>query len=66
MNDESNWEILIERHLRGELNELEMETLTEILDSDPTKQEYFVQQTQWDTQIAEVIREGEYFNESDY
>ena len=65
MNDESNWEILIERHLRGELNELEMETLTEILDSDPTKQEYFVQQTQWDTQIAEVIREGEYFNESD-
>ena len=34
MNEENNWEELIDRHLRGELDEAEKEQLAELLDSD--------------------------------
>ena len=34
MNDKNEWEALIDRHLRGELNESEKEHLAELLDSD--------------------------------
>ena len=59
MSHHDDWEELIERHLRGELTESEMERLAELLDSDPSARKGFVEQVHWDTQLAEVVRDAE-------
>ncbi|MBI4658670.1 MAG: FecR domain-containing protein [Verrucomicrobia bacterium] len=56
MSDESDWHALIDRHLRGELNESEKERLAELLDSDSSARRDFVEHAQWDTRFAEVLR----------
>lgn len=58
MNDKNEWEELIDRHLRGELNEAEQERLAELLDSDATARKEFVEYVQWDTEMSEALREG--------
>jgi len=58
MSDAHDWQELIERHLRGELSESEKEHLAELLDSDAAARKDFVEQVQWDTRLAEVLREG--------
>ncbi|NQT38944.1 MAG: ankyrin repeat domain-containing protein [Planctomycetes bacterium] len=58
MSDANDRHELIERHLRGELSEAEKERLAELLDSDPSARKDFVEQVQWDTQLAEVLREN--------
>ena len=60
MNDNSDWEELIDRHLRGELDEHEKERLAEWLDSDAAARQEFVERVQWDTELSEVLREGEH------
>ncbi len=59
MSDAHNWHELIDRHLRGELSEAEQEQLAERLDSDSAAREDFVKQVQWDTQLAEVLKESD-------
>ena len=56
MSINQNWGELIERHLRGELTESEMEQLAEHLDSDPEARQLFVEEALWDTRMAEVLR----------
>ena len=56
MSTHDDWEELIERHLRGELTESEMEQLATRLDSDPAARQAFVQETLWDTRMAEALR----------
>ena len=58
MSDDSDWEELIDRHLRGELNESEKERLAKLLDSDSSARRDFVEHAQWDTRFAEVLRES--------
>ncbi len=58
MSDANDWHELIDRHLRGELSEPEKERLAELLDSDSSAREEFVQQVQWDTRFADVLRES--------
>lgn len=58
MSDAHDWQELIDRHLRGELSELEQERLAELLDSDAAARKDFVEQVQWDTRLAEVLRES--------
>jgi len=58
MSDADDWHELIDRHLRGELSESEKERLAELLDSDSAARKDFVEQVQWDTRLAEVLREG--------
>ncbi len=58
MSDARDWQELIDRHLRGELSESEKERLAELLDSDVAARKDFVEQVQWDTRLAEVLREG--------
>jgi len=58
MSTHDNWEELIERHLRGELTESEMEHLAERLDSDPAARQSFVDEALWETRVAEVLRGG--------
>ena len=58
MSDAHDWQELIERHLRGELSESEQERLAELLDSDAAARKDFVEQVQWDTRLAEVLRES--------
>ena len=48
---------MIDRHLRGELDEAEKERLARLLNSDPSAQKDFVEQIWWDTQLTEVLRE---------
>ena len=57
MNDKNNWEELIDRHLRGELDEAEKEQLAELLDSDAAARQEFVEHVQWDTEMSEALRE---------
>lgn len=57
MNEQPEWEELIDRHLRGELDESEKERLAERLDSDTSAREHFVEQVSWDTRMAEGLRE---------
>ncbi len=57
MSDAHDWQELIDRHLRGELSESEQERLAELLDSDAAARKDFVEQVQWDTRLAEVLRE---------
>ena len=52
MNTGSDWEELIERHLRDELTEAEMEQLARQLDSDPEARRQFVQEAHWDTSLG--------------
>ena len=56
MSDDRNWEELIDRHLRGELTELEKERLAELLDRDSSARRDFVEHAQWDTRLADVLR----------
>ncbi len=56
MSTNQNWEELIERHLRGELTESEMEQLAEHLDSNSDARQLFVEEALWDTRMAEVLR----------
>ena len=58
MSDAHDWQELIDRHLRGELSESEQERLAELLDSDAAARKDFVEQVQWDTRFAEVLRES--------
>ncbi len=58
MIDKNEFEELIERHLRGELDEPEKEQLAALLDSDPDARRQFVEQVHWDTQFAETLRES--------
>ena len=58
MSDEHDWRELIDRHLRGELNESEKERLAKLLDSDAEARKDFVEQVQWDTRLAEVLRDS--------
>ena len=61
MNDQGNCELsdLIDRHLRGELSESEIESLAQMLDSDASARRDFVEQVEWDTGIAKVLRESD-------
>ena len=56
MNEKNEWEDLIERHLRGELEESEKECLAELLDSDVEVRRAFVEYAQWDTEFSDVLR----------
>ncbi|MGB0599704.1 MAG: FecR family protein [Rubripirellula sp.] len=58
MNDKNNWEELIDRQLRGELEEAEKEHLAKLLDSDSAARKDFVEHVQWDTEMSEALREG--------
>ena len=58
MNQNSQLDELIERHLRGELTDPEKERLAEWLDSDVTARKKFVELAQWDTRFADVLRES--------
>jgi hypothetical protein len=58
VNDKNNWEELIDRHLRGELEEAEKEHLAKLLDSDVAARKDFVEHVQWDTEMSEALREG--------
>ncbi|MHC4177607.1 MAG: ankyrin repeat domain-containing protein [Planctomycetota bacterium] len=58
MSEANDWHELIERHLRGELSESEKERLAELLDGDSSARKHFVEQVQWDTRLAEVLRES--------
>jgi ferric-dicitrate binding protein FerR (iron transport regulator) len=53
-----NMEELIDRHLRGELDDSEKERLTELLDTSAAARQEFVEQAQWDTRLSEVLRES--------
>ena len=56
MSDQTDWEDLIEQHLRGELDEARQERLAELLDGDPSRRQDFVQRVSFDTELAELIR----------
>jgi len=58
MKDQDEFEGLIDRHLRGELNEAEKARLAERLDSDAAARQEFVEQAHWDTEFAEALRES--------
>ncbi len=58
MSNDSDWEELVDRHLRGELSETETERLAELLDSDASARRDLVEQVRWDTRFAEVMRDG--------
>jgi hypothetical protein len=58
MNNKNDWEELIDRHLRGELDEAEKERLAELLDSNAAARKEFVEHVQWDTEFAEALRES--------
>lgn len=58
MSTNDDWQELIDRHLRGELTESEMERLAERLDSDPAARQAFVEESLWDTRMADVLRGG--------
>ena len=57
MNTNQSRDELFDRHLRGELTEVEKELVAELLDSDAAARQRFVALAQWDTEIAETIRE---------
>jgi len=58
MNQKNDWDELIDRHLRGELDEAEKERLAELLDSNTAARQEFVEHAQWDTEFAEALRES--------
>lgn len=62
MSTNQDWEQLqelMERHLRDELTEAEMEQLAEQLDSNPVARQQFVENALWDTRVAEVLRDNQ-------
>lgn len=63
MNDENDSEELIDRHLRGELDEAEKERLAELLDSNAAARQEFVEYAQWDTEFAEALRESNQYGQ---
>jgi ferric-dicitrate binding protein FerR (iron transport regulator) len=58
MSTNDDWQELVDRHLRDELTEPEMERLAEWLDSNPAARQSFVEESLWDTRMAEVLRGG--------
>ena len=54
-----DWHELIDRQLRGELSESEMERLAQMLDSDPTARRDFVEQAEWDTAMTQALRDDD-------
>ena len=66
MNGEYTWEELIDRHLRGELDEADIELLAEQLDNDADKRRAYVEYVKWDTEVTEALRESLHaFDESE-
>ncbi len=63
MNDKTDWEELIERHLRGELSESEQEDLVTLLDGHASVRKQVVEYVQWDTEISEALRERKHLIE---
>jgi hypothetical protein len=59
MSDLRDRHELFDRHLRGELNESEMEQLAALLDSDPSARNDFVEFTQWDSKFTDVLQEAD-------
>ena len=57
MNTNQSRDELFERHLQGELSDVEKEHVAELLDSDAAARQQFVELAQWDTELAETIRE---------
>jgi hypothetical protein len=58
MSDKDELHELVDRHLRGELDESGQERLVELLDSDADARRDFVAQAQWDTRFSDVLRVG--------
>lgn len=58
MSDITEWEDLIDRHLRGELTAQEQERLAELIDGGASLRKEFVERVQWDTAVAEAMRIG--------
>ena len=56
MSSDQEFSELVERHLRNELDDAEREQLAQWLDSDPELRRSFVEQVEWDTRFAEVMR----------
>ena len=57
MNTNQSRDELFERHLHGELSDVEKEHVVELLDSDAAARQQFVELAQWNTELAETIRE---------
>ena len=57
MNNNLIWDELFDRHLHGELTDVEKEHVAELLDSDAAARQRFVELAQWDTEITETIYE---------
>ena len=59
MNTNQTRDELFERHLQGELSDVEKEHVAELLDSDSdaAARQQFVELAQWDTELGETIRE---------
>ena len=57
MNTNQSRDELFDRHLRGELTDVEKALVAELLDSDAAARQQFVKFAQWDTEISETIRE---------
>ncbi len=58
MTDANELHELVEGHLRGELSESQAERLAELLDSDAAARKEFIVQAEWDTRLADVLREA--------
>ncbi len=56
MSNDQEFHELIERHLRNELDDAEREQLARRLDSDRECRGAFVDQVEWDTRFADVLR----------
>ncbi len=60
MNDKNEWEELIDRHLRGELDDSEKERLAEMLDGEAGARQEFVEHVRWEAEMAEALRESQH------
>ena len=56
MSNDQNFSELVDRHLRDELDDTEREQLAQWLDSDSELRRTFVEQVEWDTRFADVLR----------
>ncbi len=65
MNDKNDWEELIDRHLHGGLNESDKERFAELLDTNLAARQKFVEHAQWDTEMAEALRESQHSHHDD-
>ena len=57
MNTNQSRDELFDHHLRGELTDVKKILVAELLDIDSAARQRFVEFAQWDTEIAETIRE---------